>query len=107
MRHGMTGYNMTQTHGITVQYNAIHHNMAQHILLKPVIPSPTQSSNTRISSGYTKQNSRTSFKTALVFPSHHPVIPGDETKTEISKTLMSPGTLRIQQLENSPRLRRV
>ena len=25
---------------ITIQYNALHRNMTQHILLKPVIPSP-------------------------------------------------------------------
>ena len=39
----MIGYNMTQTHGMTIsttQYNALHYNMTQHILLKPVIPSP-------------------------------------------------------------------
>ena len=40
MRHGTTGYNTTQTRGITVQYNTIHRDMAQNILLKPVIPSP-------------------------------------------------------------------
>ena len=44
---------------ITIQNNALHRNMTQHILLKPVIPSPTQSfkmirsplPNTGISSG--------------------------------------------------------
>ena len=36
MRHDTTGYNTTQTHGMTVQYNAVHHNMAQHILLNPI-----------------------------------------------------------------------
>ena len=113
--HSTIGYNTTQTHGMTVQYNALHRNMAQHILLKPLIPSPTQSfemilsplPNTGISSGYTKQKSRMSCETVLILPSHRPAIQGDEIESEILKKLVSAGTVGKQLSENSPRVRRL
>ena len=105
---------------MTMQYNALHHNMAQHILLKPVIPSPhpifrndpsPSPSKYRNklwqSSGYTKQKSSMSCKTVLILPSHRPAIQGDEIESEILKTLVSVGTVGKHVSENSPGVRRV
>ena len=103
----------------TIQYNALHLNMTQHILLKPVIPSahpifrndpfppPKYRNKLWQSSGYTKQKSSTSSKTVLILPSHRPAIQGDEIEGEILKTLVSAGTVGKHLSENSPRVRRV
>ena len=113
------GYNTTQTQGMTVQYNALHRNMAQHILLKPVIPFPhpifrnypfpPPKCRNKLwqSSGYTMQKSRMSCKTVLILPSHRPAIQGDEIESEILKTLVLAGTVGKQLSKNSPRVRRV
>ena len=113
------GYNTTQTHGMTAQYNALHRNMAQHILLKPVIPSPHPIFRNNLfplpkyrnklwqSSGYTKQKSSMLCKTILILLSHSPAIQRDEIEIEILKTLESAGTVGKHLSENSPRVRRV
>ena len=79
--------------------------MTQHILLKPVIPSPhpifrndpfpppKYRNKLWQSSGYTKQKSSMSCETVLILPSHRPAIHGDEIKSEILKTLVSAGTV--------------
>ena len=104
-RHSTTGYNTTETHVMTIQYNTIHHNMVQHIFLKPVIPSPTQSfkmvrsplPSTGISSGRALNiPSKTQGCRLRQLKFSRPTMPRNETETEISKTLMSPGTVRKQ-----------
>ena len=112
--HSTIGYNTTQTHGMTVQYNALHLNMAQHILLKAVIPSPhpifrndpfpppKYRNKLWQSSGYTKQKSRMSCKKVLILKSYRPAIQGDETESEILKTLVSAGTVGKQYIGEQP-----
>ena len=93
--------------------------MTQHILLKPVIPSPHPIFRNDLfpppkyrnklwqSPGYTKQKSSMLCETVLILPSHCPAIPDDEIKSEILKTLVSAGTVGKHLSENSLRVRRV
>ena len=92
--------------------------MTQHILLKPVIPSPHPIfrndpfplPDTGISSDRAldilSKNQACDVR-VLILPSHGPAIQGDEIKSEILKTLVSAGTVGKRLSENSPRVRRI